>query len=105
LNGTITYTAPVKVIYNKMLMNSAIMIYPNPATNQINIAVNNAGQQVSRGYLFKIFNESGIQVLSATSTLGNWQGNVSNLSVGTYIVQVYANDQQLPVGKSKFVKH
>ena len=104
LNGTVSYATPIKISYNKELMNSAVMVFPNPTSSQINIAVNDNGQHFSRGYVFKIFNESGIQILSANSMAGSWQGNVGNLRVGTYLVQVYANDSNKAIGSVKFVK-
>ena len=104
LNGTVTYSTPVKISYNKDVMNAAIIVYPNPATSQTNITVNIAGKQLTRGYIFKIFNESGRQVLSAKSAVATWQANLSGLGVGTYFVEVFANESLEQVGKSKFVK-
>ncbi len=104
LNGTITYSTPVKISYNKDVMNAAIIIYPNPATSQTNITVNTSNQQLSQVYIFKIFNESGRQVLSAKSSSATWQANLNGLGVGTYFVQVYANESLDQIGKGKFVK-
>jgi len=104
LNGTVTYSTPVKISYNKDVMNAAIIIYPNPATNVTNIIVNAAGRIFTRGYIFKIFNESGRQVLTARSPGTNWQANLTGLGVGTYFVQVFANESLEQIGKSKFVK-
>ncbi len=104
LNGTVTYSPPVKISYNKDVMNAAIIIYPNPATSQTNITVNTSNQQLSQGYIFKIFNESGREVLSAKSSSATWQANLNGLGVGIYFVQVYANESLDQIGKGKLVK-
>jgi len=105
LNGYISYSTPVKISYNSDVLQTAIIVYPNPAANQITIALNNsAGQQLTKGYTIKIFNEAGIEVLSATSAINSWQGNVSKLHVGTYMIQVFDNKAFSPVGNGKFVK-
>ena len=104
LNGTVTYANPIKISYNKDLTASAILIYPNPVTNQINVSVNGGNQQLTKGYIFKIYDELGLQVLSAKSQVASWQASVGALGLGTYIVKVFANEAMVPVGTGKFVK-
>ena len=105
LNGYISYSTPVKISYNSDVLQTAIIVYPNPAANQITIAVNNSsGQQPTKGYTIKIFNEAGIEVLNASSAINSWQGNVSKLHVGTYMIQVFDNKAFSAVGNGKFVK-
>ena len=104
-NGTITYTMPVTVSYNKDQTDAGISMYPNPATNQINIVVNQTIQPIRKGYRIIIYNTSGIQVLSGRTSTSTWLGNLTSLSKGTYLVKVATDDGNTNIGSSKFVKN
>jgi len=129
LNGTITYSSTAKLMYsdaNGLEVNN-INIYPNPAAGVINLTVNEnhnnstggnsalqnlaltpgltgAGQVTQPAYDIKIINITGSVVKTATSSSSTWQNNVSNLSPGTYIIQVVNDKDKTLVGKSTFVK-
>jgi hypothetical protein len=98
-----------------------VSIYPNPASNVINLSIapnssstsdssvlqttdliqaNNSGPL----YDIKIISISGATVKTTTSSQPNWQGNVSNLLPGTYIILVQNSNDKSLVGKNMFVK-
>jgi hypothetical protein len=96
-NGTnTTYAARVKSHSNqnnnrlsgiKNLNNvNAISIYPNPATNALNISFTNTTNKVS----VKIFSVIGSEVLSTSQTAAgnNMLVDISSLASGTYMVQI-----------------
>jgi trimeric autotransporter adhesin len=55
-------------------------------------------------YSIKIINVSGAIIQSATSSQQTWQGDVSALQPGTYVLQVLNNKDKSVVGKTTFVK-
>jgi hypothetical protein len=96
-----------------------IIVYPNPASsfisltvtlNAFNLASNSLTLQTpgtttsSPTYGVKIINITGAVVKTETFSSVEWRTNVSNLSPGTYIIQVVNNDNNSLVGKSTFVK-
>jgi len=128
LNGTISYSNIVTLIYgNSNEVASNINVYPNPASSVINLAINKTSSQVTnlpalqslattpglsspqipvseQSYSIKIISITGAIVKSANSFQATWQDNVSNLSPGTYIIQVVNNVDKSVIGKSTFVK-
>jgi hypothetical protein len=132
LNGVVSYSSIVTLDYANATTSVAapsILIYPNPVNGVINVAVDKtAGSggpfaissvqsvgfrasfaaspptNTSSSYGIKIINITGAVIKTATSMSPAWQGDVSNLPSGTYIVQVvnYANNAM--VGRSTFVK-
>ncbi len=125
LNGCITYSAIVTLIYGSgdSTIANNISVYPNPVSHVINLAINQnnvsklstqtAGATASfaktpanpaQSYSIKIINVTGSVVTKATSTQNTWQTNVGNLAPGTYIIQVINNSNNTIVGKSTFVK-
>ena len=106
-----------------------ISVYPNPAANIINLSIGQPGTTDSSGDLsarqnysftqglssaqiqtgvqshgIKIVSMTGSVITNATSSSPTWQNDISNLSPGTYIIQVVNNDNKSVVGKSTFVK-
>jgi hypothetical protein len=115
LNGTVTYSKIVILQYAPLsnnIVSNNISVYPNPASSIINVSVNSGtiastgstGLQGAVSYGIKIINITGFVVTTATSTASNWQGNVSNLAPGTYILQVVNSSDQSLVGKTTFIK-
>ena len=124
LNGTITYSNIITLIYDNAPAadGNNIVVYPNPAINTINLQIGQAGypalnSQVLHGtgietsftsnsnaYTIKIVNVSGSVIQTASSSSTAWQSNVSSLLPGTYIVQVLSSASNKLVGKTTFVK-
>jgi hypothetical protein len=104
--GNITYSPVVMIEYSDLsnnLSNSNINIYPNPARSTINLSIASAAAG-SSNYKIRITNSTGLLVREINSSQTYWQGNVSDLLNGTYIVQVINTKDQSLVGQSKFVK-
>ncbi|WP_096356460.1 T9SS type A sorting domain-containing protein [Mucilaginibacter gotjawali] len=59
---------------------------------------------ISQAYDIKIISTAGALIKTTTTTSASWQDNVSNLTPGTYIIQVVNNKDKSLVGKSTFVK-
>ncbi|HEY8781218.1 MAG TPA: T9SS type A sorting domain-containing protein [Mucilaginibacter sp.] len=128
LNGAISYSNVVTLIYGNSNDSKAgnISVYPNPASNVINLAINqksgstaNLSGLLSLGtmpslaatptnstalYDIKIVSVTGSIIKSVTSSSANWQGNVSGLAPGTYFIQVYNKNDKSLVGRNTFVK-
>jgi len=125
LNGTISYTKAIAISYNSgtgLTASTNIAVYPNPAVGLINLNINQpelatlnlSGVQgtgyslttaaTQGSYSIKIINVSGAVIQSATSSQPTWQGDVSALQPGTYILQVLNNKDKSIVGKTTFVK-
>ena len=106
INGTITYSNVVNIQYSDLsnsLVGNKLSIYPNPVIN--NISLNIADQATDNTtYNIKFMNSSGIVIKQITSAQSTWQGNVSNLQPGTYIIQVSNGRNETLVGQTKFVK-
>jgi hypothetical protein len=58
----------------------------------------------SAAYAIRIININGLVIRSATSSSATWQGNVTSLSPGTYVVEVVNNSNSQTVGRSTFIK-
>jgi len=106
VNNAISYSKVVTIQYSNLsngIVGHNLSIYPNPAISNINLAI---GSQNSTASVYKIrfMSSSGIMVKEAISSQTNWQGSISNLQPGTYIIQVFDNKTQNLVGENKFVK-
>ncbi|HEY8783929.1 MAG TPA: T9SS type A sorting domain-containing protein [Mucilaginibacter sp.] len=130
LNGAISYSNIVTLIYGNSTTVAAgnINVYPNPASNVINLAIKQSGggqssdlpalqslgttlslnsTQTVEGtssYNIKIISITGSVISNATSSESTWQNDVSGLTPGTYIIEVVNNSDKSLVGKSTFVK-
>jgi hypothetical protein len=125
LNGTISYTKAIAISYNPgtgLTASTNIAVYPNPAVGLINLNINQPGSAALNlsgvqgagyspapaatqgSYSIKIINVSGAVIQSATSAQQTWQGDVSALQPGTYVLQVLNNKDKSVVGKVTFVK-
>ena len=103
LNGTISYSRIVTVMYsdNGSAIAGKVNIYPNPASSVINLAMpDNAGNS----YNIRIMNSSGVVIKQIAAAQNQWQGDVSNLLIGTYVIEVVNNRDKSFIGQAKFVK-
>ena len=64
-----------------------LTVYPNPATNHINIQSNKAVEQID------IFNTLGEKVISEINPKTNI--NVKSLSQGTYFIEIFYKNNKL----------
>jgi len=102
MNSAVTYSNVVPVVFGtpgKDIMN----IYPNPASNVINLSVLQTSTSNST-YHIMITNSVGLNVLSSISSQRDWQGNINSLPPGSYILTVVDNKDKSLVGRAKFVK-
>jgi hypothetical protein len=105
LNGTITYSSVVTVMYSNTgtLVTNNISVYPNPTNGALNLNILNSASTSSTVYNIKIVNATGLVIKTATSTIQTWQTNVGSLIPGSYMLQVTDNNNNL-VGRGTFVK-
>jgi DNA-binding beta-propeller fold protein YncE len=106
LNGTITYSQIVSLDYGDSKNNSPnIIVYPNPVSNTINLSIiQNNGSTSKLSYGIKVVNITGTVVKNGNTKTATWQENASNLTPGTYVVQVVNNNDNSLVGKTTFIK-
>ncbi|HEY9002331.1 MAG TPA: T9SS type A sorting domain-containing protein [Mucilaginibacter sp.] len=106
INNTISYSKIVTIQYSGLsnqLAGGKINVYPNPANSTINLAINESTAN-SSVYRISVMSSSGLVVKDITSSQSTWQGNVSDLQPGTYMIRVINNKTQDLVGENKFVK-
>ena len=107
INNNITYSHVIPVGFSNLSNNLSannINVFPNPASNQVNMTVNAAVAHNSASYNFTITNSYGLLIKQGTSNQATWATNVSDLLPGTYIIQIVNNNDKSFVGKSKLVK-
>ncbi len=119
LNGTITYSKAVTLMYGNTagnLVKSGVILYPNPAKTTLNLNIapgfNSTGSGMAvqniasakLAYNIQIVNILGVLVTKATTTTQNWQTDVNSLTPGTYVVKVVNSKDNSLVGESTFVK-
>lgn len=80
------------------LANDAVKVYPNPASNVLNIQNNTADLNV----LIEVYSISGAKVKSLKATEALTTISVTDLQSGVYFVKVTMNNQ---VGNYKFIKN
>jgi autotransporter-associated beta strand protein len=83
LNGKATSTNPEDK--QSTIINTKMAVYPNPASDVLNISINNASFKNSN---LSIFNISGNEVLNTTMNGASAQLNIESLSNGVYFVKV-----------------
>jgi len=105
LNNNITYSNVVNIEFADNGNNSTnrVTCYPNPVIS--NVTLNFAPKSQSNAtYDITISNSSGKVVKLVHTTDTKWQGNVSNLLIGTYLVKVFNSKDQSEVGTTKLIK-
>jgi hypothetical protein len=106
INNTISYSKIVTIQYSNLsnqLAGGKINVFPNPSSGTINLAIN-TGTANAAVYRIRVLSSSGLVVKDITSSQATWQGNVSDLRPGTYVIRVINNSTQDLVGENKFVK-
>ncbi|MGZ4001242.1 MAG: T9SS type A sorting domain-containing protein, partial [Mucilaginibacter sp.] len=105
LNGNITYSSVVNIEFADNGNNSAnrVTCYPNPAISNITLSFVPKSQS-NATYDITISNSSGKVVKLVHTTDTKWQGNVSNLLTGTYLVKIFNSKDQSEVGTTKLIK-
>ncbi|MBB3054945.1 DUF2341 domain-containing protein [Mucilaginibacter gotjawali] len=113
LNGTISYSNIATVMYGKTtsLVKTGIVVYPNPASTIINLAIapgfnSNTGssQGSTTTYEVQIANILGATVIKTTTSQQSWQSNISALMPGTYVINVTNAKDNSAVGQTTFIK-
>jgi hypothetical protein len=107
INGNITYSKVARVEYsglNNYLVNENLNVYPNPAKGNINLSIKESPDVNSTAYHIRISNSMGLVVKDFKLQQPNWQGSVSDLLTGTYVIEVVNAKDQTLIGKTKFVK-
>ena len=107
INNNINYSAPVSIQYTELsnsLSNSSIHVYPNPAKSAITLTIAENAIAKTPNYKIKISNSSGLTVREINAAQANWQGSISDLVTGTYMIQVINTKDDSLVGQTKFVK-
>ncbi|HJP62799.1 MAG TPA: T9SS type A sorting domain-containing protein, partial [Mucilaginibacter sp.] len=108
INNEVTYSQPVKIAYSELSNNIAktnLTIFPNPAKSNITLTIIPlAGAVNKENYKIRISNSSGLVVRDINASQMSWQGSVNDLTIGTYVVQVWNTKDQTLVGQTKFVK-
>jgi len=117
LNGTITYSNVVTIMYGSSasLVKTGISVYPNPARSIVNVSVPTGFSPVTpaisivkpatgSSYDIRISSIIGSTMKEVTINQQSWQTDVSALIPGTYIITVSNNKDKSVVGQAKFVK-
>ncbi|MGZ3750361.1 MAG: T9SS type A sorting domain-containing protein [Mucilaginibacter sp.] len=105
LSDSTWYSKIVFVTFSDTRISPAnnIRVFPNPSSNNITLSVATT-DTTPASYNITISNSSGMLIKQVVSNNPNWQGNVSDLLPGTYLVSVVNNKTKEFVGYSKFLK-
>lgn len=105
LNNNISYSKIVTVQYanTNSIVSRALSVYPNPASSTVSLAISAQGSDAGV-YNIRIVSSTGLVVKEVISSQASWQGNISSLMPGTYVVRVINNKTQSFVGESKLIK-
>jgi len=106
INNAISYSKIMPIQYanqGDQIASNKLTIYPNPAGSTINLAIA-AETTEPATYKIRFMNAMGTVVKEITSSQTSWQGNISNLQPGTYLVRVINDKTQSLVAENKFVR-
>ena len=73
----------------------------NPLNGQGQSSTNYGDNKEAGNFNIRIMNSSGVLVKQIASAQNQWQGNVSNLLTGTYIIEVVNNKDKSLVGQTR----
>ncbi|ASU34690.1 T9SS type A sorting domain-containing protein [Mucilaginibacter xinganensis] len=110
VDSSIAYSKVVKLMFsnlNNSVTSNPISIYPNPASNMINLEIektNAVGTAKNHSYTITLISNTGYIVKTATTTSQNWQADITGLISGNYVVHVLDNNNKALVGKGTFIK-
>jgi hypothetical protein len=111
VDSTVSYSNIVRLIYGSSTNIPNVMIYPNPASGIVNVTVvqNNIASLETpstgaRLYDIKIISITGAVILTGSLSQAVWQGSVSSLPTGTYIVRVLNDSNKSLVGEAPLIK-
>lgn len=106
INDAITYSNIVTIQYSDLSnsLTSRVTLYPNPAVNNLTLAINTPQAENGSAYSIRFMNSSGIMIKQITAAQSSWQGSVSNMLPGSYVIQVFNNKTENLVGQAKFIK-
>jgi len=102
INGTVSYSSQVTIGYNNVSSNGYFSVYPNPATDMINILVNST-TATAANYTADIYNTSGMLMDHRTLNTYSWTEDISNYKEGVYIIALKNTNGDV-LAKSKFIK-
>ncbi|MDO3626978.1 T9SS type A sorting domain-containing protein [Mucilaginibacter sp. BT774] len=105
INNNISYSGIVTIQYANInsIVSHNLSVYPNPAGSTVSLAI--SSQNADAGiYNIRFVSSTGLVVKEVMSSQTSWQGNISNLLPGIYIVRVMNNKTQSFVGESKLIK-
>lgn len=104
VNNASTYSDIVSVRFfgSPQKVSDVMVVYPNPGKGLLNIIINPPASHAS--YTIKFINSQGIVQKEFTTTLPTWNGDISNLEMGFYIIQVSGGSSSNIIGSSKFIK-
>jgi hypothetical protein len=106
INNTITYSNLVIIQFSyqgNSLLSNNLVIYPNPAANIINLAVQNQTADIT-SYDIRFMNSTGLVIKQVISAQPTWQGSVIGLKPGAYVIRILNGKDSSLVGEAKFVK-
>ena len=111
LNGTVSYSEIVTLMYSDLssnIVNNAISIYPNPASNTINLSIVQnplaSSDACLVSYNITIISGNGSVVRTLVSLPALSQEDIGNLLPGAYVVQVVNYNDKSVVGEGRFIK-
>ena len=81
--------------------NNSVLIYPNPATDFINIV--NKSSSVKPYFDYTIYNNAGVIVGNGNNAIWNQSINISNLKTGLYHIIINQGSQKLSIHKKILV--
>ncbi|MGI4803132.1 MAG: T9SS type A sorting domain-containing protein [Janthinobacterium lividum] len=97
----ITYINPIDLYWMPGINAKAFSVYPNPAINQINIALAKAQKSLLQS---RIINLRGIEVSKQSFSAGNYTQSVQNLVPGLYLVELRNLTLNTIIGYQEFIK-
>ncbi|RYY07939.1 MAG: T9SS type A sorting domain-containing protein [Sphingobacteriaceae bacterium] len=101
LLNQITYSDPVDLYWNNIDDTKQFIMYPNPASNQINITLNKFQKGVLQS---RIVNMQGIKMSRQNYNTNNWTQSIQNLKPGLYLLELNNMNSNTIIGLKKFIK-
>jgi len=105
ISGNITYSNIVLIDFQATgLVNAgSISVYPNPVGSTLNLNIVSTNIAAAT-YSIQLTTSNGDAVKIYNATQTTWQGDVSDLRPGIYIIKVVNNADKSIVGITKFIK-